>query len=118
MNKYLVEIHKKYAMAVTCVVFVLVGVPLGIMTRKSSGTIGVAIGMFFIYWAMLIAGEELADRGMLDPIWAMWSPNILMAVVGLWISYQVSRERTVINLLLLKRAINPKAWKLFGSQNT
>jgi lipopolysaccharide export system permease protein len=118
MNKYLVEIHKKYAMAVTCVVFVLVGVPLGIMTRKSSGTIGVAIGMFFIYWAMLIAGEELADRGMLDPIWAMWSPNILMAVVGLWISYQVSRERTVINMRLLKRAINPKAWKLIASNNT
>jgi len=118
INKYQVEIHKKYAMAVTCIVFVLVGVPLGIMTRKSSGTIGVAIGMFFIYWAMLIAGEELADRGMMDPIWAMWSPNALMAIVGLWISYQVSRERTVINLLLFKRAFNPRAWRLFNRNNT
>ena len=39
---------KKYSIAVTCIVFVLIGVPLGIMTRKSSGTIGVAMGMFFI----------------------------------------------------------------------
>ena len=118
INKYLVEIHKKYAMAVTCIVFVLVGVPLGIMTRKSSGTIGVAIGMFFIYWAMLIAGEELADRRFVDPVWAMWSPNVLMAAVGLWINYQVSRERTVINLMFLKHVFDPRTWKRFPLKNT
>lgn len=118
INKYLVEIHKKYAMAVTCIVFVLVGVPLGIMTRKSSGTIGVAIGMFFIYWAALIAGEELADRRYLDPVIAMWAPNVIMAVVGLWISFQVSRERTVINILWLKTIFNPQNWKILRSKKT
>ncbi len=118
VNKYLVEIHKKYAMAVTCIVFVLVGVPLGIMTRKSSGTIGVAIGMFFIYWAALIAGEELADRRMVDPVLAMWAPNGIMAVVGLWISYQVSRERTVINIIWLKTLINPRNWRIFPTKKS
>ncbi len=118
INKYLVEIHKKYAMAATCIVFVLVGVPLGIMTRKSSGTIGVAIGMFFIYWAALIAGEELADRRMLDPVLAMWAPNGLMTIVGLWISFQVSRERTVINLLWLKTVFNPLNWHIFSRTTT
>jgi len=114
MNKYLVEIHKKYAMAVTCIVFVLVGVPLGIMTRKSSGTIGVAMGMFFIYWAALLAGEELADRRMVDPVLAMWAPNAIMGLIGIYISFQVSRERTVINLQWLKTIINPFNWRLFG----
>ena len=118
VNKYLVEIHKKYAMAVTCIVFVLVGVPLGIMTRKSSGTIGVAIGMFFIYWAALIAGEELADRRIMDPVLAMWAPNGIMAVVGIWISFQVSRERTVINILWLKTFLNPLNWKITPSKKT
>jgi len=118
VNKYLVEIHKKYAMAVTCIVFVLVGVPLGIMTRKSSGTIGVAIGMFFIYWAFLIAGEELADRRYMDPVLAMWAPNSIMAVVGLWISFQVSRERTVINVLWLKTVLNPLNWKIIPNKKT
>ena len=118
VNKYLVEIHKKYAMAVTCIVFVLVGVPLGIMTRKSSGTIGVAIGMFFIYWAALIAGEELADRRYVNPIVAMWAPNAIMAVVGIWISFQVARERTVINILWLKTIFNPLNWKIFSSKKT
>ncbi|MCF7823201.1 MAG: LptF/LptG family permease [Candidatus Marinimicrobia bacterium] len=114
VNKYLVEIHKKYSIAVTCIVFVLVGVPLGIMTRKSSGTIGVAMGMFFIFWAALLAGEELADRRIMDPIVAMWAPNTIMAIAGIWISFQVSRERTVINLLWLKTVLNPFNWRLFG----
>jgi len=118
INKYLVEIHKKYAMAVTCIVFVLVGVPLGIMTRKSSGTIGVAIGMFFIYWAALIAGEELADRRIMDPVLAMWAPNGIMAIVGIWINFQVSRERTVINILWLKTIFNPFNWKLIPRKKT
>jgi lipopolysaccharide export system permease protein len=116
-NKYLVEIHKKYAIAVTCLVFVLIGTPLGIMTRKSSGTIGVAMGMFFIYWASMLAGEELADRRMMDPVLAMWAPNVLMGFVGLWISYQVSRERTVINLLWIKTVFNPKNWRLPFQKN-
>ena len=118
INKYLVEIHKKYAMAVTCVVFVLIGVPLGIMTRKSSGTIGVAIGMFFIYWAALIAGEELADRRKLDPVLAMWAPNGIMAIVGIWISVQVSRERTIINFTWLKTILNPMNWRIFGKRKS
>jgi len=118
VNKYLVEIHKKYAMAVTCIVFVLIGVPLGIMTRKSSGTIGVGIGMFFIYWAALIAGEELADRRIMDPVVAMWAPNGLMGIVGLWFSYQVSRERTVINIQWLKTILNPFNWRIFPTKKT
>jgi len=113
VNKYLVEIHKKYAMAVTCIVFVLVGVPLGIMTRKSSGTIGVAIGMFFVYWAALIAGEELADRRIVDPVLAMWAPNGIMTIIGIWISFQVSRERTVISLQWLRTIFSPRSWSLF-----
>lgn len=112
VNKYLVEIHKKYAIAVTCLVFVLIGTPLGIMTRKSSGTIGVAMGMFFIYWASMLAGEELADRRLMNPVLAMWLPNAMMATIGLWINYQVSRERTVINLLWIKTVFNPRNWRL------
>ncbi len=95
INKYGVEIHKKYAMPIACFVFVIMGVPLGIMTRKNSGSIGVAIGMFFIYWASLIAGEELADRLLMTPIMAMWMPNLVFGLIGVWISYHASRERRV-----------------------
>ena len=76
VNKYKVEMHKKYAMPFACVIFVLIGAPMGIMTRKSSATIGVAVAMFFIYWVFMIGGEELADRLFMSPWMAMWLPNI------------------------------------------
>ena len=97
INRLKVEIHKKFAMPVACLVFVLIGAPLGIMTRKSSWTLGVAIGMFFVYWAFLIAGEELADRSIITPFMSMWLPNIVMGAVGLWISWQAMRERRVLS---------------------
>lgn len=97
INRLEVEIHKKFSMPVACLVFVLIGAPLGIMTRKSSWTLGVAIGMFFIYWAFLIAGEELADRLIISPFMSMWLPNIIMGAIGLWISWQAMRERRVLS---------------------
>ncbi len=63
-DQYLVEIYKKYSIPAACIVFVLVGVPLGIMARR--GGFGIAatlsLGFFVLYWACLIGGEKLADR--------------------------------------------------------
>ncbi len=69
IDQYLVEINKKYSIPVACLVFVLVGVPLGIMSRR--GGFGVAatlsLGFFVLYWACLIGGEKLADRDIVQP---------------------------------------------------
>lgn len=94
INRYLVEIHKKFAIPFACIVFILVGAPVGIMARR--GGFGVAstvsLGFFVIYWALLIAGEELADRGLLSPFLAMWAANILLAFVGVILIWQIQTE--------------------------
>src|SRR5713101_3033849 len=65
INRYLVEINKKYSIPVACIVFVFIGAPLGIMARR--GTFGVAaslrLGFFLIYWAALMGGGKMGDRG-------------------------------------------------------
>jgi lipopolysaccharide export system permease protein len=82
---YLVEVHKKYAIAVACVVFVLVGVPAAI--QYAAGGIGFVIGtslvVFTVYYVGLIGGEALANRLIISAFWAMWTPNLLFAVLGL-----------------------------------
>ena len=83
-NSYIVEIHKKYAISAACLVFVLIGAPLGVRLRR--GSIGVSVGVslcfFLLYWACLLGGEELADRDLIDPVWAMWAANIVIWVTG------------------------------------
>jgi lipopolysaccharide export system permease protein len=96
--KYGVEIHKKYAIPFACIVFILIGAPLGIRARKGSLGVGVAfsVGFFLLYWACLIGGEDLADRKILAPALAMWFPNILIGAFGIFITYRTVKETRFI----------------------
>jgi lipopolysaccharide export system permease protein len=94
-----VEVHKKYALPVACVVFVLVGAPLGIMARKGGMAVGLglSLGFFVLYWAFLIGGEELADRQLISAFWAMWSANILIGGAGIYVLIKSAKETTFIS---------------------
>ena len=92
------EIHKKFSIPFACIVFVLIGAPLGIRARKGSVGIGVtfSVGFFLLYWTCLIGGEDLADRRILSPGLAMWFPNILVGAFGLYITYRTVKETQFI----------------------
>jgi lipopolysaccharide export system permease protein len=94
-NSYLVEIQKKYAIPASCLIFVLIGAPLGIRIRKSGLglSIGVSLGFFLLYWACLIGGEALADRNLIEPALAMWAANIIIGIPGIILVLGTARER-------------------------
>jgi lipopolysaccharide export system permease protein len=91
---YRVEVHKKVSMAVACLVFMLIGIPLGLrVPRAGFGRTAVtAVLLFLFYWATLNQGEKLADRGMLTPWVGMWAANLLTGAVGLWLFAREARE--------------------------
>jgi lipopolysaccharide export system permease protein len=95
INSMMIEVHKKYSIPVACVVFVLIGAPLGVLARRGGIGIGMgmSLGLFILYWAFLIAGEELADRLYVNAFWAMWSANFLIGAVGIALLVGVIRER-------------------------
>jgi lipopolysaccharide export system permease protein len=97
-NRYLVEVHKKFSIPFASIVFILVGAPLGIASRKGSMGIGITLSIFFflLYWICLILGEDLADRRFLHPMLAMWFPNILIGVSGMYLTWRTVKETTVI----------------------
>lgn len=77
-----VEIHKKFSLPAACVVFVLLGAPLGMRVRRAGPAVAFVSVLFFLfYWLCLVGGEELANRLLLPPWLSMWLPNI---VLGLW----------------------------------
>jgi len=87
IQRYRVEIYKKFSIAVACLIFMFIGAPLGLSIRRGGlATIGaVALGIFMFYWVTLVQGEKLADRGLLEPWVGMWIANAIMVVVGLWL---------------------------------
>ena len=84
LDRYRVEIHKKYSIAFACIIFLLIGAPLGLRLKR--GGLGIAgalaIGIFLFYWVTLVQGEKMADRDMLSPWFGMWIANIVVAVAG------------------------------------
>ena len=92
-----VEYHKKLSIPFACVVFVLVGAPLGIRSRRGGIGIGAGTGILFflIYYLFLVGGEQLGDRGFVTPFWAMWAPNVVFGGLGLFLTLSVSQEWTL-----------------------
>ena len=91
INSLNVEIQKKFSIPAACIVFVLVGAPLGIRARKSGiGVAFLSILFFVFYYLCLAGGEELADRRFLNPAVAMWTPNIVIGLIGLWLTLQAA----------------------------
>ena len=88
-----VEYYKKYALSFACFIMVLIGAPLGLMAGR--GGLGASssssILIFIIYYFFLIAGEKFSDRGMLDPLVAMWNANFFIGLLGLFLIYKASR---------------------------
>jgi len=93
-DQYLVEVHKKWAISVACLVFALVGIPMAL--RFPRGGMGLVIGgglaVFAIYYVGLIAGEGLGNKDIVHPWIAMWAPDIIFAVLGIYGMIQVGRE--------------------------
>lgn len=94
LRSYDVEIHKKFALATACIVFVLLGAPIALrFPRGGVGVvIGVSLGVFALYYVGLIAGETAAEAGYLPPAVAMWSANIVFTLLGLVLLARAGRE--------------------------
>lgn len=118
MNNYWVEVHKKYSIPFACIVFVLIGAPLGTMTRKGGFGVaaGISLGFFLVYWAFLIGGEKLSDRDLLSPFWGMWSANILLGILGIFLVRKSAKERIELNFDFLKKII-PKSWRSYSENS-
>ncbi len=100
-KSYEVEIHKKYAIPFACILFVLIGCPLGVIIRNGNFGVSAAIslGFYIFYWACLIGGEKLADRGLISPFLSMWAGNFIIGAFAILILVRVNNESQSFNVL-------------------
>ena len=110
IEKYEVEIYKKYSIPFACIVFVLIGAPLGIMVRKGGFGVAASISLFFflLYWAFLIGGEKLAERDFISPFMGMWSANFVIGILGIILIYKTNKEALTLKFNFIKKIIPKK----------
>ena len=100
IREFNVEIQKKYAIAFACVVFVILGVPIGMMIKTSG--VGVAFTVstiiFIVYYICLVTGESWGDKGLISPIIAMWSANVIFGVFGVYLIILSTKDTKTMNI--------------------
>ena len=103
INQTYVEIHKKIAIPFACLIFILIGIPLGIISKNGKFTINIAISLAFIiiYWAFLNIGEFLADENKINPFIGIWSGNFFMGIFALYLFYISNKENNKFNIKLI-----------------
>jgi lipopolysaccharide export system permease protein len=81
------EIHKKIAFSFATLVFVLVGIPTAIISRRGEAVVSfsVAMGLAAFYYVLFVLGRTMAVNGSLTPWIAMWLPNVLLAGIALFL---------------------------------
>ena len=110
-----VEIHKRYAFPVACIVFGLIGVPLGIQQRRSGKSYGFVFCILIIlsYYISLMASEMLAVRRTIPAFLAGWAPNFLFGGLGIYLLIKAASESPSKLSVWLTEAIDAiqRKWK-------
>jgi len=81
-----IEFDRRLALPVGCLVLALVGIPLGVSSRKggkSGGYVTAVFLAFFCYWLFFISLVRLARQKALPVDLALWLPNLVFLVAGL-----------------------------------
>jgi LPS export ABC transporter permease LptG/LPS export ABC transporter permease LptF len=89
---YLIELHKRFAYPAACLVLMLIGIPLGLSSRRGGKSTGfvVTIALVFIYYFISYTGVALAREGKVPVFVGVWAVNILFAVFGLLLLRQMA----------------------------
>ncbi len=89
-----IEGYNRTAMAFSPLVFILVGLPLGITTRRGQRSVGLGLSVliFVGYYDLLVLGQAFAQKGWMDPAIALWSGNIFFFLLGSGLLWMASRR--------------------------
>ena len=100
LNRFGIEWHKKYTFAIACLIFVLIGAPLGAIIRK--GGLGmplvISIMLFIFYWIISTTGEK-TSRESVASIWqGVWFSTFIFLPMGILLTYKAANDSVVFNV--------------------
>jgi LPS export ABC transporter permease LptG/LPS export ABC transporter permease LptF len=97
---YRIELQSRFSYPCACFVLMLVGVPLGLSSKRSGRSTGIilAIVLVFVYYLTSLVGVAFAKSGKLSPFLGVWSANIIFTIVGVLLLQQLSRGGIALNV--------------------
>jgi LPS export ABC transporter permease LptF/LPS export ABC transporter permease LptG len=91
---YLIEFHRRFALPTACIVLALVGIPLGLSSKKSgkSGGFVLTILLVFVYYVISLIGVSLARQGRVSPWFGAWLADFAFLALGLFLLFRAEKR--------------------------
>jgi len=95
LREFAMELHKKFAIPFSCLVFAILGIPLGIGQHRSGKSRGFTIGLVVvtIYYVLQLTGDALGENGTIPPVVGTWAPNAILGVIGIYLFIRAAQEK-------------------------
>ena len=106
---YLIELNKRISYPVACIVLMLVGVPLGLGSRRGGKSTGfvLTVALVFVYYFFSSVGVAMAKQGKISPVIGVWMANLIFAAVGTVLLRQMTVGSTGAVTAALVRVVTP-----------
>jgi LPS export ABC transporter permease LptG/LPS export ABC transporter permease LptF len=107
-----IELNKRFALPFACLLLALTGLPLGISSKKGGKSAALAITVFFafLYYTVLLGLIGLAKDGRVKPAVAVWTPNVIFAILAIVLLSRLERPQSG-NALGAARAWALRTWQ-------
>lgn len=98
---FMIELNKRFSYPFACLVLMLVGVPLGLSSRRGGKSTGfvLTILLVFIYYFFSSVGVAMAKQGRLSPVVGVWAANVLFVLAGIMLLRQLTRGGFSLGIL-------------------
>lgn len=94
-NILTLELWRKFSIPFACLLLGLIGLPLGLMMRARGRSWGIALSLaiFIAYYILLSAADSLGETGKLNPVLAIWIPNVVLGVTTFILLWRAARDK-------------------------
>jgi len=100
-REIVIEANKRFAMPLSCVIFGIIALPLGITSHRAVKSRSFAIGIIIAssYFLLLLGGEAFGETGHISPAFGIWAPNLIFGILGILIFWRAYSEVSVLYLI-------------------
>ena len=111
LSRTSIELLKKFAQALACLILFFIGAPLGALIRKGGlGASAIVSVLFFVlYWVIDISGTKLARDGAVSPWLGVFISAILLFPIGIFLSWKAMHDSDIFNMDSIKNGWR-KVW--------
>ena len=104
---YLIEFHRRFALPTACLVLALVGIPLGLSSKKSgkSGGFVLTILLVFAYYVVSLVGVSFARQGRVSPWFGAWLADLVFFALGVFLLIRAERRPIEFSSFRARKAL-------------